>query len=123
MHANKISITGDLGSGKSSVAKELCKFLGYEYFSTGNIQRELARTKGMDTLEMNYYAEKNKGIDKLIDNNLIQINKENKSYVLDSRLAWHFVKDSFKIYLTVLPEIAAKRVLADTLRKNEPAAA
>jgi len=117
---NIITITGDLGSGKSSVARELCRLLGYEYFSTGNIQRELAQQAGVDTLEMNYFAEKNKEIDRLIDDRLRQINNENKSYVLDSRLAWHFVKDTFKVYLTVQPEIAAQRVSGDRQRKNEP---
>lgn len=118
--SSKITITGDLGSGKSSVAKELCKRLGYEYFSTGSIQRELAAQRGMDTLQMNYQAEKDKEIDRLIDERLMKINNENKSYVLDSRLAWHFVKNSFKIYLTVKPEIAAQRVMGDTKRRNEP---
>ena len=120
MHSNKITITGDLGSGKSSVARELCRMLGFEYFSTGNLQRELARKRGMDTLEMNYQAEKDKDIDKLIDDRLMQIDKEDKSYILDSRLAWHFVKKSFKVYLTVSPEIAAERVMGDKQRLNEP---
>ena len=40
-----ITITGNLGSGKSSVAKIL-KEKGYEYSSTGNIFRQLAMEKG-----------------------------------------------------------------------------
>ncbi len=120
MNHNKITITGDLGSGKSTVARELCKRLGYEYLSTGNIQREMAARLGLDTLEMNYRAKTDKEIDRLIDERLMQINDENKSYVLDSRLAWHFVKNSFKVYLTVQPEIAAQRVMEDTKRRNEP---
>ena len=49
----KISITGDLGSGKTTVAKLLCAKLGYSYFSTGAIQRELAQKLGVDTLSLN----------------------------------------------------------------------
>lgn len=120
MRGNKISITGDLGSGKSSVAKELCRMLGYQYFSTGSIQRELAQQKGMNTLELNYQAETDKEIDRFIDDRLRQLNHDAKPYVLDSRLAWHFIKNSFKVYLTVQPAIAAKRVLGDTQRTNEP---
>ncbi|MBO5847261.1 MAG: (d)CMP kinase, partial [Bacteroidales bacterium] len=52
-----ISITGDLGSGKSSVAKILCQDLGFEYFSTGSLQRKLAAEKGMNTLDMNKFSE------------------------------------------------------------------
>lgn len=122
MKHNKITITGDLGSGKSTVAKELCKRLGYEYLSTGNIQREMAAQRGIDTLEMNYQAEKDKEIDRLIDDRLRQINHEHKSYVLDSRLAWHFVKNSFKVFLTAAPEVAAQRVMNDQQRRNEPQA-
>ena len=42
----KISITGDLGSGKSTVAKQLAKDLGFDYISTGTIFREIAKEYG-----------------------------------------------------------------------------
>ena len=115
-----ITITGDLGSGKSSIAKELCKMLNYKYFSTGNIQRQIGGEKGMNTLELNYFSEKNHDIDKYIDDLVIKLNNENNSYVLDSRMAWHFINESFKIYLTVDPVVAAKRVISDNYRDNEP---
>ena len=38
-----ITITGRLGSGKSTVAKLLVEKHGYTYYSTGNIMRELAQ--------------------------------------------------------------------------------
>ncbi len=123
MNNFNISITGDLGSGKSSVAKVLCKLLDYQYFSTGSVQREMAKDKGMDTLELNYYSEKDTKIDDYIDDYLRRINTGDVSYILDSRLAWFFVTKSFKIYLTVQPEIAAKRVLSDAERSSEPFAA
>ena len=41
-----ITITGNLGSGKSSVAKIIVK-KGYEFVSTGNIFRQLAMQKGV----------------------------------------------------------------------------
>ena len=47
-----ISITGNLGSGKSSVAKILQK-KGYEIFSTGKVFRELAMEKGVSVEEFN----------------------------------------------------------------------
>ena len=37
-----ITITGRLGSGKSTVAKLIVENHGYTYYSTGNIMRELA---------------------------------------------------------------------------------
>lgn len=114
-----IAITGDLGSGKSTAAKALCKKLGYEYLSTGSIQRAMAAQQGLNTLEMNYLALSNKSIDEKIDNYLKEINGQGKPYVLDSRLAWHFVPHSFKVFATVQPAVAAQRVQSDTLRTGE----
>lgn len=115
-----ITITGDLGSGKSSVARVLCHLLDFEYYSTGTIQRHLGLKKGMDTLELNYYSENNDEIDNLIDKKLIELNVSKHRHVFDSRMAWHFIKKSFKIYLTVNPLIAAKRVMEDFSRTSEP---
>jgi CMP/dCMP kinase len=114
-----ITITGDLGSGKSTVAKALCQMLNFKYFSTGGIQRQIGREQGMNTLELNYFAEKNLDIDKYIDDFVIRLNDEEESFAIDSRMAWHFIRNSFKIYLTVNPIVAAKRVMADCHRDSE----
>jgi len=114
-----ITITGDLGSGKSTVAKALCKMLNFKYFSTGGIQRQIGKEQGMNTLELNYFAEKNLDIDKYIDDFVIKLNDEEESFAIDSRMAWHFIRNSFKIYLTVNPIVAAKRVMADCHRDSE----
>lgn len=115
-----ITITGHLGSGKSSIAKELCNVLNYKYFSTGNIQREIGKKNEMNTLELNYFSEKNNDIDKYIDDQLIKINEQDEPYIIDSRMAWHFIKESFKVYLMVNPMLAAQRVISDKQRENEP---
>jgi cytidylate kinase len=118
-----ISIAGDLGSGKSTIAKRLSEMLNYTYFSTGTLFRKLAAERGMDALQFNYLSETDKSIDKYIDDNLRAINTgDNIQYILDSRMAWHFVPKSFKIYATVMPEIAAQRVLNDKTRFGEPEA-
>lgn len=115
-----ITITGDLGSGKSTVARELCRLLGYTYLSTGQIQRNLAKEMGMNTLEFNRYTDQNLHIDDYIDNKVKEINDVKEPHILDSRLAWHFIKTSFKIYLMALDEVAALRVLKDDTRIGEP---
>ncbi len=116
------SITGDLGSGKSTVAKEICKRLNFKYLSTGQIQRQLALEKGMNTLEFNKFTDNNAEIDDYIDQRLKDINDQTEPYVLDSRLGWHFVNKSFKIYLMAIEEVAASRVLDDAKRIGEPEA-
>ena len=117
-----ISITGDLGSGKSTVAKELCRILNYKYLSTGLIQRELGQARGMNTLEFNKFTDDNKEIDDYIDQRLKDVNNQEDPYVLDSRLGWHFVKKSFKVYLMAIDEVAAYRVIGDENRIGEPSA-
>ena len=48
-----ITMAGKLGSGKSTIARLLNERHGFEIYSTGKIQRELARNFGVRTLEMN----------------------------------------------------------------------
>ncbi len=121
-----ISITGDLGSGKSTVSKLICQQAPFEYFSTGSLQRQLAAQRGMNTLDLNKASEGNIDVDKYIDDFLRHIEADSSSetrYILDSRMAWFFVPSSFKVYLKVSPQVAARRVMADKIRSGEPVTA
>jgi cytidylate kinase len=109
--SNKISITGDLGSGKSTVCGLIKEKYGFTVYSTGVIQRSLAEKYGMTTLQFNKYMEDHPEIDQEIDDTLTRIGKENDNIILDSRLAWNFVPDSFKVYLSVELDTAADRIL------------
>lgn len=116
-----ISITGALGSGKSTVARRICEKTGFQYFSTGTIQRKIAQERGIDTLQLNQLCGNDKSVDDLIDGKLRQMNEDGTSdIILDSRLAWFFVNKSFKVYLTALPSVAAERVFHDDKRSSEP---
>ncbi len=119
MTSKKIAISGDLGSGKSVTSKYIAEKLGYQYISTGEIQRQMAREKGISVLEMNKLADINSEVDKKIDETLIQINKSDGGYILDSRLAWFFVSTSLKIYLRTNLEITINRILFDKKRTSE----
>ncbi len=115
----KITLTGDLGSGKSAVSKILCERTGFQYVSTGKVQRQLAAEMGMDTLEMNRRADWDASIDEKIDGIFIELGRDPHDYVVDSRLAWFFLPVSFKVYLKVDIRIAVRRILADPNRKSE----
>lgn len=116
-----MTITGDLGSGKSTVAKKICELTGMSYFSTGTIQRQIAAERGIDTLQLNKDCKNDKSVDDLIDNRLRAMNTDGTdNIIIDSRLAWFFVNSAFKIYLTCSPEVAAQRVSLDKVRTNEP---
>ena len=120
-----ITITGKLGSGKSTVAKKLVEQFGFEIFSTGAILRAAAAERGMDVLELNKELsaklDSDRSMDDLIDNTTIRVANERKDdkLIFDSRMAWHFVPDSFKVFVTVAPCVAAARVMKDP-RPGEP---
>jgi CMP/dCMP kinase len=114
----KIVISGELGSGKSTVGKCLAEKLGYEYLSTGQIQRKLANTLGMTILELNIHAKNNTEIDGQLDFYIKILKNVSANMVIDSRLAWYFLPDSYSIYLTVDPKIAAERIFNDVSRNT-----
>ena len=116
---NKITLTGDLGSGKSAVSSLLCEETGYQYLSTGRIQRQLAAEMGLDTLEMNRLADTDPTIDERIDGVFVSLNENPDGYVVDSRLAWFFIPGSLKVYLKVDTFVAAQRILNDPSRNSE----
>ena len=111
-----ITITGELGSGKSTAAKLLSEAHGFEMYSTGSIQREIAKEKGISTLELNRQMTNDihNVYDKMIDEKTVELSRANlgKDIVFDSRMAWHFVEQSFKVYVTVDAFVAANRVMA-----------
>ncbi len=108
---NKISLAGDLGSGKSTVAKLLIEALGAEYYSTGAIVRAVAEKRGMSVADLNVYMETHPEIDKEIDDGLVALSSDARPLVIDSRMAWHFTEGTFKVYLSTDAEVAALRIM------------
>ena len=110
-----ISITGRLGSGKSTVAKLLATSEGFEIYSTGTIQRKIAADMGLTTLQMNQLMNSDHKYDHMLDDTVTKISVEraNETLLFDSRMAWHFARNSFKVYLFVATDVAARRVMRD----------
>lgn len=116
-----ITITGNLGSGKSTICKILEDKYGFEVYSTGKVQREIAKEMNITTLEMNQLMCSDRKYDTMIDDATARISRENrdKNIIFDSRLAWHFVERSFKVFLSVSLNVAAERVMKDDRGKVE----
>jgi CMP/dCMP kinase len=112
----RITIAGDIGSGKTTVARTLAERVGVEALSTGGIQRQLAFARGITTLELNKLAENDGSIDHEIDGYLKKLPDGN--LVVESRMAWHFVPDTLKVFLYVVPQEAARRIF-DAGRNDE----
>ncbi|HQL71927.1 MAG: cytidylate kinase [Planctomycetes bacterium ADurb.Bin126] len=110
---NIITLTGDIGSGKSTVAAVLRDKLGYAILTTGSMLRELAARQGITVLELNKQAMSDSQVDRMIDGYIQDLNaRGDQKLILDSRLAWHFVQGSFNVFLYVDPLAAGRRVLA-----------
>lgn len=112
-----ITIAGKLGSGKSSTAKKVADILDYTHYSTGDFMRAIALEKGISLAELGKIAETDSFIDKRLDDRNKEVgNMEN--IVLDSRLGFYFIPNSFKVFLELDPETASKRILED--KKSNP---
>lgn len=108
---DKISLAGDLGSGKSTVSDILISRLGAEYYSTGAIVRSVAAERGMTVTELNKYMETHPEIDHEIDAGIAALSEVDKFLIIDSRMAWHFTKGTFKVYLSCDIETSALRIM------------
>ncbi|WP_435640763.1 (d)CMP kinase [Micavibrio aeruginosavorus] len=115
----RITITGDPGSGKTTFARTVSEKTGFPLITTGNIFRQLAAEKGVSVTELNEMAEKQAELDHLVDNYLVGMNDQPGDLVLDSRMAWHFVKNTLKVRLTVDLDVAVQRIFKDTAELRE----
>lgn len=107
-----ITIAGRLGSGKSSTANKIAETLGYQRFSSGDFMRSIAEKHTVTLQELSEMAERDPSIDHEIDAEVKNAG-EKDNLVIDSRLAFHWIPRSFKVYLYLRPEIAANRILVD----------
>ena len=114
----KISIAGDLGSGKSTVSKILSEKFKAEIISGGKIQRELAKKMGVSIEKFNIFMETDRSYDNKLDELLASYDEKDGNYIFDSRMSWYFVPSAKSYYLKVDPMVAAKRVF-DASRSDE----
>jgi len=113
-----ITITGYPGSGKSTLGKGIAKELGLKHYSAGDFWRQIAKEKGLTPTELNRLAEKDNSIDKAIDERTKKLAQKEDGFVIDSRLAWHFIPKSIKVFVKVDLKKAAERVFKD-MRPDE----
>lgn len=112
-----ITICGTLGSGKSSTAKRVAQALNFKHFSSGDFFRQVGLELGLSVTETNIRAETDPTIDQKTDQKLKDLNNAEK-IVIDSRTAYHFIPESFKVYLDLPAEIAKERILSN-IKENK----
>lgn len=115
---NIISLAGELASGKGTVSKLLSEELDYTIYRNGEYVRKLARDKGLDITSFNEYLNEHPEIDRQIEKSAAEYAKEHDHFIIDARLGWYAVPESFKVYLTIDINEAARRAFYDEDRKS-----
>lgn len=113
-----ISIAGELASGKGVVSKAITEKLNYGIYRNGEYFRKLAKEHNMDVTSFNIYVEQHPEIDLQIEKSASEYAKTHDKFVIDARLGWYAVPESFKVYLTVDIDEAARRAFYDENRKD-----
>jgi len=109
-----ISLSGDLASGKGTVSNILTADLNYGIYRNGEYFRKLAKEMG----SFNVYVKEHPEIDRQIENSAAEYAKQNDNFVIDARLGWYAVPESFKVYLKVDLDVSAQRAFYDEKRKS-----
>ncbi|MEZ0249246.1 MAG: (d)CMP kinase [Thermoproteus sp.] len=117
-----IAISGQPGSGKTTVAREVARVLGLRLRSSGTIFRDLASRYGMDLIEFHKYAEGHPEIDREVDALAVEEAKRGDVVVEGHLTAW-IVRPyaDICIYLKGAPEVRARRVALRDGRSFEEA--
>lgn len=113
-----ITITGEPGSGKSTIGKRLAQVLNYDHYYIGQIRRDAAKKKGMTLAEYNKYGETHPETDIEVDDYQKNLGKEKDNFVIEGRTSWFLIPHSVKIYISVDPEEGAKRVFKELQADN-----
>lgn len=139
-----ITLSGMPLSGKSTQMAYLVdqyQKLGYEVktISVGDIFRNIARKRGITITELNEQLMHEKGIDEIIDTGVVREYEEkvnsipnekrpNTVFLIDSRLAWKNIPNSFSVRIVISKDVAAQRLYSanrgeeDTYNSVEEAA-
>ncbi|MFH1788248.1 MAG: (d)CMP kinase [Candidatus Altiarchaeota archaeon] len=94
-----VTIGGQVASGKSTLARELARRLGYKHISAGSVMRQMAAEKNTSLLEFSEYAETHPEVDKLIDERQKELASQGDC-VVEGRISAYFIPADYKVWLT-----------------------
>ena len=112
-----ITISGKPGSGKSSTADKVAELLGYTRHSSGDMVRSVLARNKMTLADYNNQATTNHDLDAQIDGELRDL-REKEDIIVDSRLGFYWIPESFKVYLDLDLEVATVRIFKDAVTNS-----
>lgn len=110
MIPKKIVIFGSSGTGKSSTGKILAQKLGYSFNSSGNLMRKKAKELGISIYDFDGLCKKESKYDLELDQKVKEFGENNEHFIFESRLAWYFIPDAFKIYFECDEDLTYLRI-------------
>ena len=108
-----ITITGDEGSGKSTIAKLLSEKLGMESHYVGGMRRKFAEKRGMTLAEYNKLGETDESTDKEVDEWQKKLGKTDDNFIIQGRTSHYFIPQALKLYFKTDGKVGAERILKD----------
>ena len=104
-----VTVSGEIGAGKSTVARALARALRLRYLSAGDIFREEARRRGMSLTALGRLAEQDPSLDKSLDEKQMQAARGG-DILVDSRLSGWLIDGDLRIWLKAPLPVRASRV-------------
>lgn len=106
-----LTVSGEVGAGKSTVARALAQTLGLRYLSSGEIFRREARRRSLTLGELGRLAEDDPSIDRMIDQTQVAEARAG-GIVVESRLSGWLIDGDVRVWLRAAPDVRARRVAA-----------
>jgi len=110
-----IAISGQVASGKTTVARLLADKLGYRFISVGEVFRKIAAERGVSLIQLHELAERDYSIDRYVDQVSIDEAKRGR-VVVEGHLAAWIIKDYADVKVYLKADLKAR---ADRLARRE----
>lgn len=95
----KITIFGLSGTDTRPVGKMLAESLGYTFLSSEQLFKRKADELGIEFSKFEEFCRRNPKYNLNLDRSIAEFGRNNDNFVMESRLAYHFIPDSKKVKL------------------------
>lgn len=108
-----ITIGGNVGAGKTTLANNLANALHYEQLYVGDVLRKMAAEKNLSIEQFYAQLKNDPAMEQAVDKRQATMMREHDNLIVQGRVAWYFAKSSpfsvLNILLTVAPATGAQR--------------